>query len=317
MNNITTYLEHFPPTLHTTPFHLPDNFSVYCENHNKNCTHAEIDFLNAKGILGAVDFTIMKLLKEYFFLNTYNIKYALDHTLDKNYQKSSYSKNLRKLTKSGILLKHALYDCNKTTAQELQTPGSSLRFYSLSPGAQSYMRTPADISANLLEHWEDYKIIELLSINQLLLRIENRNIIQKQHYARKIIGHHKFMIDCYLKYHVDNCPLPSPISLFLFSCRTNEESKKDFILRIYLFLRWMDQHRNEYPSHMILILCESIKEFSIIHNSIMALRTQYRYPFYYTFDSELLNVPVFSSLYQCVPSSNTENFNIEHIRLVL
>ena len=65
---------------------------MYCENHNKNCTHAEIDLLNAKGILGTVDFTIMKLLKEYFFLNTYNIKYALDHILDENYKKPSYNK---------------------------------------------------------------------------------------------------------------------------------------------------------------------------------------------------------------------------------
>ena len=317
MNNITTYLEHFPSSLHNTPFHLPENFSMYCENHNKNCTHAEIDLLNAKGILGTVDFTIMKLLKEYFFLNTYNIKYALDHILDENYKKPSYNKNLKKLTKSGILLRHSLCDCNKTTTQEHQTPGSPLRFYSLSPGAQSYMTTPTDISANLLEHWDDYKIMELLSINQLLLRIEKRNIIQKQHYVRKIIGHHKFMIDCHLKYHVDTRNIPSPISIFLFSCRTHEESKKDFILRIYLFLRWMDQHKIEYPSHLILILCESITELPLIHSSIMALRTQYKYPIYYTFDTELLNVPVFSSLYQCVLSSNTESFNIEHIRLII
>lgn len=110
MNNTTTYLENFPPALHTTPFHLPENFSIYCENQNQNCTHAEIDHLNAKGILGTIDFTIMKLLKEHFFLNTYNIKYALDRILDKNYQKPSYKKNLKKLTKSGILLKHALYN---------------------------------------------------------------------------------------------------------------------------------------------------------------------------------------------------------------
>lgn len=67
MNNTTTYLENFPPALHTTPFHLPENFSIYCENQNQNCTHAEIDRLNAKGILGTIDFTIMKLLKEHFF----------------------------------------------------------------------------------------------------------------------------------------------------------------------------------------------------------------------------------------------------------
>ena len=41
------------------------------------------------------------------------------------------------------------------------------------------MTTPTDISANLLEHWEDYKIMELLSINQLLLRIE-----KTQHYSK-------------------------------------------------------------------------------------------------------------------------------------
>ena len=79
----------------------------------------------------------------------------------------------------------------------------------------------------------------------------------------------------------------------------------------------MDQHKIEYPSHMILILCESITELPLIHSSIMALRTQYKYPIYYTFDTELLNVPVFSSLYQCVLSSNTESFNIEHIRLII
>ena len=44
---------------------------------------------------------------------------------------------------------------------------------------------------------------------------------------------------------------PLLFRFFLFSCRTHEESKKDFILRIYLFLRWMDQHKIEYPSHLI------------------------------------------------------------------
>lgn len=315
MNNTTTYLENLPPALHTTPFHLPENFSIYCENQNKNCTHAEIDHLNAKGILGTIDFTIMKLLKEHFFLNTYNIKYALDRILDKNYQKPSYKKNLKKLTKSGILLKHALY--NQATTKKQYSPASPLRFYSLSAGAHSYMTAPTDISANLLEHWENHKIVELLSINQFLLRVDSKNILRMQYYVRKIIGHHKFMIDCYLKYHVQNRTLPSPVSFFIFSCRTHEESKKEFILRIYLFLRWMDQHKSEYPSHMILIICESIKELPMIHTSIMALRTQYKHPIYYTFDTELLNVPMFSSLYQCKISDETEELTIEHIQLIL
>lgn len=95
------------------------------------------------------------------------------------------------------------------------------------------MTTPTDISANLLEHWEDYKIMELLSINQLLLRIEKRNIIQKQHYVRKIIGHHKFMIDCHLN--IMLIPATFPL-LFRFFCFHVGHTKKAKKISSYVFI---------------------------------------------------------------------------------
>lgn len=311
----TSHNDSFLHLSQSTPYHFESNWIIKIENHNRNCTHAEIDTLSSRGILGFIDFRIIELLAQYKFLNTYILSYALTSSLPPYYRRESYTRNLKKLVKAGIIFKHAIYEETSTLDS---APKSPLRFYSLSPGAYSYIspfiKNPSTITYML----PDYKIIECLALNQFLVRLEfnTENVHQKILYSKKHIGKHCFYIDCFFKY-AAGPPLSSYISIFLFCYRLCTDSQNDFITRLHLFFRWLNQHLSEHSNYLILILCETITNIELIHRSIQVQNIPTNFSVYYTTDANVLSSSSFKSLYQCLVDEDTNQLIINHVHLTL
>ena len=284
--------------LSPSPFHLEDAWCILKENKNSNCTHAEIDTLAAKGLLNGVDFEIMKLLSVYPFINTYNLEYALLHGMSEFYQKSEYTRNLRKLVKAGILIKYCLAD--KTVGEEPLIV-SPFRFYSLSPGAYSYMSSfmdnPHDIQFRLREN----QIIELLSVVQLLIhtKVAYPDSIKKQRLCvRKKAGSKQLVIPAYLVFQSDKeCP---PIHLMILSGRATQSSRERLIGDIRTLFEWLDKNEEPYRNYMVLLLLETLHEIPMIQSQVAGIRMIGKsHPVYYALDTNLLTHPLFDCVYQC------------------
>ena len=284
--------------LSPSPFHLESAWSVLKENKNQNCTHAEIDTLTAKGLLNGVDFEIMKLLSVYPFINTYNLEYALLHRMSEFYQKSEYTKNLRKLVKAGILIKYCLAD--KTLGDEPLIV-SPFRFYSLSPGAYSYMSSFIDNPHNIQFRLRDSQMIELLSVVQLLIHTEVAypSCIKKQRLCvRKKIGNKQVVIPAYFVFQSDK--EHPPLHLLILSGRAEQGSRDRLIGDIQTLFEWLDKNEDSYRNYMVLLLLETLHEIPIIHSQIAGSRMRGKlHPVYYALDTNLLTHPLFDCIYQC------------------
>ncbi|MBQ3512182.1 MAG: hypothetical protein IJA32_00075 [Lachnospiraceae bacterium] len=284
--------------LSPSPFHLEDTWCVLKENKNHNCTHAEIDTLAAKGLLNGVDFEIMKLLSVYPFVNTYNLEYALLHGMSEFYQKSEYTKNLHKLVKAGILIKYCLAD--KTVGEEPMIV-SPFRFYSLSPGAYSYMSSfmnnPHDIQFCL----RDRQIIEVLSVVQLLIHtnVAYPDCIKKQRLCvRKKIGNKQVVIPTYLVFQSEK--EQPPLHLLVLSGRAEQGSREKLIGDVQTLFEWLNKNEEPYRNYMILLLLENLHEIPVIQSQINNGHTRGKlHPVYYSLDTNLLTHPLFDCIYQC------------------
>lgn len=284
--------------LSPSPFHLNDAWCIQKENRNHNCTHAEIDSLSANGILNGVDFEIMKLLSVYPFVNTYNLEYALLHDLPVYYQKSEYTKNLRKLVKAGILIKYCLAD--KTNREE-PVIVSPFRFYALSPGAYSYMETFAETPHNVQLRLRDTQIMELLSVTQLFIHTKTAypGGIKKQRFCiRKKVGSKQLLLPAYMEFqNQGETPL---LRLLLFSGRANTESRTKLVQNVAIMFEWLDKNEKPYQNYMILLLLETLHDIPYMQSLIAHIRTSGKTPpVYYALDTNLLTHPLFDCIYQC------------------
>lgn len=284
--------------LSPSPFHLEDAWCILKENKNCNCTHAEIDALTAKGLLNGVDFEIMKLLSVYPFVNTYNLEYALLHGMSEFYQKSEYTKNLRKLVKAGILIKHCLAD---RTTGEKPIIVSPFRFYSLSPGAYSYMSSFMDNPHDIQFRLRDSQIIELLSATQLLIhtKVAYPDCVKRQRLCvRKKIGSKQLMIPAYLVFqHAKEYP---PLHVLILSGRATQNSRERLLEDIATLFEWLDKNEEPYHNYMILLLLETLHEIPVIQSKIAGARIRGKlHPVYYALDTNLLTHPLFDCIYQC------------------
>lgn len=291
-----------------SPFHLDESWCIQIENKNRNCTHNEIDTLTMRGILNYTDFEILKLLAAYRYINTHNLEFALRHTLPECYLKTDYQKNLRKLVHAGLLLKHHLCTCTEDTVH--QDNVSPLRFYSLSPGAYSYIAPLVESPYSLSSALPDYAVMEQLACTQLLIRLHavyKDSIRACYQNVPKKIGTHTFMLDALIRFFSYAADQPHSITLFLLCGRSHNESRKDLISRMDLFLRWLEKHSNEYGQYMVLILLERFKDIPLIFHDISAYRKRlFTFPLYFAVDTDILAAPLFNRLYQC---SNDESAN--------
>lgn len=302
-----------------SPFHLDENWCIQIANHNRNCTHNEIDTLTMKKILNYMDFEILKLLAVYRYINTHNLEFALRHILPECYIKTDYKQNLHKLTHAGLLLKHRLYQHSENAVY--CTPVSPLCFYSLSPGAYSYIAPLVESPYSISSALPDYMVMEQLATTQLLIqaqvsykdsiRICYRNV-------RKKIGTHTFALDAVIRFFTYAAEPPHSITLFLLCGRSQGESQKSLLSRICLFFRWLEKHHDEYGQFMILILVECFKDIPIIsHNIAVSQRDCFTFPLYYAVDTDLLTAPLFDRLYQCFETESSNKSTVEQIKVHL
>lgn len=306
-----------PEIFRPSPFHLEADWIIKTENKNRNCTHAEIDILNAKGILNIIDFKIMELLASYKAVNTYNINYALNNVLPDGYRRDSYERNLRKLVKAGIVLKHALYQhTDEASCGSVQSP---LRFYSLSAGSCSYITPLISHPHRFTGLLSDYRLMEQLALSQLLLHFLINYSANIRHYRTNItkaIGSHRLHIDCFLRYQKSDGP-SCPISIFLFCCRTHPDSRKDCLTRLCLFFRWLSVHQSEHTNYFILIVVECTQDIFFLQRSIMTCNVPKYYPLYYTTDTDQVSGLLFDHIYQCIPNEETSQLQLIHMCLTL
>ena len=308
-----------------SPFHFQEGYQIQIENRNKNCSHTEIDTLALKGLLNSVDFEILKLLGTYCYVNTHNLNYALNHTLPENYRKQDYKRNLKKLSDAGILLKYSI--CMQTdgegSARQIVSP---LRFYSLSPGARSYISSLMEVPYISNQTLPAYRSIELMAAAQLLIRFQAsyRNSVKKILFnLHKQIGSHLLLLDAYIRYSASQGDSSSPaVHLFLLCGRDNGDNYADIVLRSRLLFCWLDRRKEEYPCHMILLLLESISDIPPVYlqvrNPYMSGKTGITdslYPLYFTLDTNVLVQPLFDALYQCEIEEDSGRCKISKISL--
>lgn len=300
---------------HPSPFHLEADWRIKTENTNKACTHTQIDTLNAKGIINTIDFKIMELLATYKVVNTHNINYFLNHLLPPCYRHDNYIRNLNKLVKAGVILKHALYKQKEDgTDETIQSP---LRFYSLSAGGYSYIAPLVSNPHKFTAAYPDYKIMEQLALSQLLLHFScccSSNILYTKQNIIKTIGSRKLPIDCFLRYQ-NKSQFPFSVSIFLFCCRNHPDSHKDCLTRISLFFRWLTMHQDEHPNYLLVIAVEDLQEIFFLHRSIMEWDIPFRPTVYYTPDTEQLYSPLLENLYQCFYDEENLHLQLTHMRI--
>ncbi len=187
---------------------------------------------------------------------------------------------------------------------------SPLRFYSLSPGARSYISSLMEVPYISGQALPAYRIIELMAAAQLLIRFQTsyRDSVKKILFnLHKQIGSHLLLLDAYIRYSASQGDSPSPaVHLFLLCGRDNGDNYADIVLRSRLLFCWLDRHKEEYPCHMILLLLESISDIPPVYLQIRKLYmsgktgiTDSLYPLYFTLDTNVLVQPLFDALYQC------------------
>lgn len=300
--------------LQTSPFHYAGagvDEKIEIENHNRNCTHAQIDEMIGKKLLNAIDLEIIRLLGTYRYLNGYNITYTLDLTLPAAYQKETYQANLKKLCHAGILLKH------RVVKQDLQTgeavTASPLRFYALSAGAYSYICTTLEIPIRASHAISDTQIIENLALNQYIIRFRQhyRDFIQ---YWRldiyKQMGAKKFLINAII--HClprDIRRFSGRISFFILSLRCLANSQEP-LQRIRLVQQWLRQHQEEYPHAMIILLLEDSEQIKDVFNRIEKQSSEVLSSLYFATDTSILTAAPLSCLHYCT-RNDSDNIIIE------
>lgn len=147
-----------------TPFHMQEGTLSRVENTNKNCSLFEIDLLLSKGIVNAVDMEILSILHEFQYLNHFLIYKILNYRecILKELKKKDCFKNLRKLTRAGILLRYSFYKGDNRI--------NPLRYYRLAPKALWYMNRLKRRQSKIIE-LRDMQVLKLLAVNQFRINL--------------------------------------------------------------------------------------------------------------------------------------------------
>ena len=112
-----------------SPFRYRQDMTVSVGNKRVRCSGTHINELISKGIISEPDIAIMKVYKEYGYLNRYNATRLVNEVYSgSGWIKEDYGSNFKKLTEHAILIKYDI------TGDESWPP-----CYSLSHGADVYM----------------------------------------------------------------------------------------------------------------------------------------------------------------------------------
>lgn len=287
-----------------TPFHMDANWELIPENSNKNCSHSEIELLLQKRIINLIDIEIMKILARYPFTNSNNITFLLNRTLHQGYQKSSYLNNLNKLKKSGIVLRYAFADTEKSTNTH-DSPASPLRLYCLSQAAYTYMATVIpDCHPAATAAISTIRKLELASLNQFLIRFRHHHnacIASLQYLKGTKIGSTPFTIDALL---CCNASYPAfegreHIWFFLFSCRERGDWVKNNLTKLKMLRTWLQRHSDEYSVPFVIFLTENLSMALTLYSNVQEEPLLQNFPIYFCPDILLVSYPPLDAIYSC------------------
>lgn len=300
-----------------SPYHMDQNWHIVCENKNKNCSPKELDTLITKEIINYVDLEIIRLLGRFGFVNSYNITFSMSTVLPLSYRKESYQKNIRKMVRAGILLRYSIHIDKK-----LDSPYAvPLRFYTLSPGAQSYINPHLDVPFSRRLVLTQDNIFDCLAASQLLIHFENTYsddyTIFPRH-IRKLYGERKHytLIDGMIR--SDHCPIVSGkrMQLLLLSIRDTVSSMSHFTDRIYQLIDVAKADASIYES-FIIVITESISSIKMLAKyTSNAIDNSISVPIFYTTDVILHSSSLFSSLFSVSTNTGNDSFKIERISLL-
>lgn len=298
-----------------TPFHMEEAWESRLENKNRSCTHFEIDSLILKNIIGPADLMIMRALATYKFLNSYNLDFFINRLspLHEYYKKETFSANLKKLVKAGILARYHFirYDEGGSIS------ASPLRFYDLIPGAYSYIAPVTAGACPLQAAMDDTRKLELLALNQFLMRMRfNYPSVRTIHYLTwKKAGTKAFCIDAAIR-----CPAPAAlfgeqekISIFPIPVRFGPGWKSNAATRYQSLRNWLGKNQERHPFPFPIFLCESLEMGELLFHSFRTMDELRYLPFYFVTDGAVLSCPLWDCLFSSRISEETgETVTIRH-----
>lgn len=285
-----------------TPFRLEEGWELAVENVNTACSHAEIETLIQKRILNLIDLEIMKVLATYHYLNHHNIRMELEQRLHPGYRKESYSDNIRKMKRAGILLCFVPVLINNPPDKDSAPISSPLRLYCLSTAAFTY--TEALTEAHPIHPSSARRKIELAAAGQFLiqfLRHYKDRVIGYEYEKGARIGNTPFLIDAVIRYHVPVPGLQEPqtITLFLLALRRGRNWEQTALTRLGLFRIWLSRQEAECAIPFPILVVEDISMIIEFYAQMQTAESLSGLHVYFSPDTLLMAVPPLQALYGC------------------
>lgn len=285
-----------------TPFRLEEGWEMAPENRNTSCSHAEIETLIQKRILSLIDLEIMKILASRHYLNHHNIRLELEQRLHPGYRKESYSDNIRKMKRAGILLCFAPVSAGSLSGEWPVPAVSPLKLYCLSASAFTYMEPLTE--SNPILPSSALRKIELAAAGQFLiqfLRHYRNRVIGYDYEKGTKIGNTPFLLDAVIRYRssVPGLPEPQTITLFLLALRRCRNWGQAALSRLSLFRIWLSRHGAEGMLPLLVLAVEDIAMALKLYAQMQAVESLSSLHVYFCPDSLLMAVPPLQALYRC------------------
>lgn len=285
-----------------TPFRLEEGWELAPENRNTSCSHAEIETLIQKRILSLIDLEIMKILASCHYLNHHNIRLELEQRLHPGYRKESYSDNIRKMKRAGILLCFVPVSAGSLPGEKLVPAVSPLKLYCLSASAFTYVESLTE--SNPILPSSALRKIELAATGQFLiqfLRHYKNRVIGYDYENGAKIGNTPFLLDAVIRYRssVPMLPEPQTVTLFLLTMRRCRNWGQAALSRLSLFRVWLSRHGSENMLPLLVLAVEDITMALKLYVQMQAVESLSSLHVYFCPDSLLMAVPPLQALYRC------------------
>lgn len=279
-----------------SPFRCSKDMVVSIANKRIRCNGSHISDIIAKGIISEPDLAIMKVYKEYGFLNRYNATRLVNELYDgARWKKEDYGSNFKNLTEHAVLIKYDI------TGNENWPP-----CYSLSRGAEAYMEQsfgsrvfrsiskPA--SAIVIEHPEE--LMRILSGNQFHISMLSFYKHEIQKYYRQYTVHTKDRATAVIDYIYRVSSGQSSNGYYdvaVISQRYYENWKKDYRMRLKACMEC-----DLLVNPIIIVICENDIYTIEAEKARLTSNGINRLPVFYTIDinSALLKESPLNGVYR-------------------
>lgn len=293
-----------------SPFRWKDGAKVAVVNKRTKCNGSSINDALNRGIISAADVEIMKIFKEYGYLNRNNCEKELSYRISKEDLKPDYKRNFKNMVEHGILIRYEISSDDGSRCPHA---------YSLSRGAYAYISnynmlgTLRVMVEGVPEAVTDVKpLLKTLAFNQF-------HIAFSHEYANAISK-------TYINYRVK---MPGCVTNINGIYRmASSKSSCGFFDVVVLCIRHYEGWREEYlaalravreaevvENPLILVICEAdlyVSEAEALRRSVPELRD---FNVYYTSDVAYHDVPVFDYLYKVLPDKGYSTYQITKVVL--